>query len=343
MSKKILFISGWQNIKLHHVTQIGVALNAEILYDYDFLQKVYDNPTENLRDIECIITVPKFIHSPKDVQSLGLIIEKAKKHNCDTKFVMFEMEGLYYYEMIHLAEHNVEADKYLSWWAWILENIDLYITTNRDAVDIARLFVKNYEPQLFGFIPEDNILYNLAIKNADKRNSKYLYVGIGSKVGPSRGGAIDVLAAYYLSKQINKEVILVPLTGGVELDYYTWWGKTCGLRVEKQQQRDYYQFLKLLAGLDVVFNIDPLCGASRLASECARVRVPCVGQKRSLYHQKYFPTLCVDRPSPILAARKYLENPDAADEAYTLSHEDNRSAHIERLRTMLRDIGVKNV
>lgn len=338
---KIWFISQWFAPIGHHATQLGEVVDAEFL---TFSEALLSASQSSAESPDCVILTTRLISDPGLIFEAVDIIKFLREKNKELKIVLVEIEGFIHYEICHLLAPPTTSSFALPHLVGLMKTADLCVSTSSSAADVMKVIAPDSVVKVFGFIPEPDEMYERIYQEVNAHEDNYgdaITIGIGSKVGAARHGGLDFLAAAEMQRiQKNKEIVVVPLTGGVRVRYYEQLANILNFELEPPEERNYEDFLFRLGFLDVVFNMDPLSGASRLASECARMGVTCVGMEGNMYQKKYFPETCLTSVSPIAAANTAVKFPEIGKSARVRALKDGREAHIREWTAMLRGIGV---
>jgi len=350
---KHVFVSQWGAVAPHHPTQMADVIGAGFI-SYSQLRDGFSSSiitAKTLYEAEsalwCSRSVSDFIDL-KNFVTFGKEIEFAKREK--PKLILFDLEGLTYLSLSCLGKQA--PNEALEYFAMALAYADLVIVGSESSAQAFKALVPEANIEAFGFIPEETTFYDYCAKNpifVYEKAQNEIWAGIGSKVGLARGGLFDCLAISEFRKHYDEplNVCLFPLTNGVNIHTYSVLSRGLAMDLEQSKSLSYSDFLRQLAALDIVINLDPLDGASRLASECARVKTPCIGLRHSMYQKKYFDDISVDSndlEEVAAIAHELIEggkSHPSVIKAYELAREDDRDAHISQWKQMLKGIGVE--
>ena len=350
---KATFLSDWAGVLPHHVTQMGAVLDAEMV---PLCPEGVNSILSQMEDgwySDVIVMVTRMVNKPSSVvQAQRLASAVLEDQRCETKLVLLDIEGLAYLELAHLRDGSLPNPPSLAEYLWLANRVHLNISMSRSSDGLIRSMAPKVSCRLFGFIPEPDEVYDgcYRVRKGFMTHPYVINIGIGAKAGPARRGLTDVLTAIEIGRRLGKAVnIHIPFGSGEHLYLYNALIKNSEPRVTASFvpfDGEYGTFLRRLVEYDLVVNLDPIDGASRLASECARVGVPCLGMRHSYYQELFFPYLSVDVADPYVAARQYCEALRASrisrylEHAREISNEHNREASTRKWKSLLREIGV---
>ena len=348
---KHAFVSPWGQILHHHHTQITKLMNGSFL-SYSQLRHGFADSVNlkmKLSKCETITLVTSLVNDYREHTDASFIgYDLSQMEEPRPKVIIIELNGLAHYSYAQI-ENKLPA-KALENFAKSLACADLVIAQSESSMAGFKALVPEANVQLFGFIPEPTALYDYCTDYPEFRlGSNLISVGIGAKGGLGRGGLPDVFAASLMREYLDdgKEVVLVPLIADLKVPAYDVLADGLNMQIVPSQMQSYSDFLKRLSSLDVVINMDSLDGASRLASECARVKTPCIGMRHSMYQKKYFKELSFDAVNldniARLAAELVTEGKEhkLVKRAYKRAIAHDRDAHIKEWKTLMGSIGVE--
>lgn len=340
MNNKTVFISIWNDVLPHHYTQLASVVDAELLQLHNMRHGFLLSLSEKhkITNADNIIICTRMVSDPKSLLEALAIMHDIKKINKNAKVIWIENEGLAYYSFSGFCESF--SDEQFGWFIECVRNADTIIVASENGKEKILAIKPDANVYIFGFIPEEALVYDYAINNPEFPKDNNIYVGIGDKTGVSRGGLIDMLIASSISREYDREVIPVLFTNGIHVPFYERYMKSMGLQTIELRSLDFPNYLRRLATLDIMLNLDVLDGASRIISECARVQVPCVGSNNCYYQNKYFKEFGVSPFSVEEGVKSALyilsEDSDQIKErCYRRARRDNRKKHIKEWKQIV--------
>jgi len=343
---RVAFISTWgkpsgPGMEMpFHVTEMGNIFDADFM-GLTTLGRSIPLGEIKLKEYDLVFIITRMVNSTEDLRYAKIIIEHIRLKYPNTKIVTSDIEGVDYYEKSHLGGRGY-APNVLVNLAKVIAGSDLALTGSESHATVLQALACTDNVEVFGFIPTHDEVYEGAYHDTlGKRTNK---VGIGAKAGPARRGCSDIIAVgkWGGTRASSSDCPqIVPLTNGRIVHEYKELAKYYGMDIVWNEGLSYSDYLKSLCELDFVINLDTLAGCSRLAYECARMGVPCIGSKHSYYQNLYFPELSV-YGNDMSEVYRRIEDAMSGSwyNAKMMAQEDNRENHITDLYVMLDAIGV---